>query len=107
MQEVYNFISSHYELIISGITLIISVVMFIIRKKPITDIYSQLYAWCIAAVNITEKTNLKGQDKLFYAKDIVFNFIKDKYPKLSADYYNHVISVIIEQILATPQKKGE
>lgn len=107
MQEVYKFLLDNWQLILSVVLFLVSVIVSIVRKKPLQDIYSQLYAWCIAAVNVAEKTALKGDSKKQYALDVVKSFLKDKFPNIKEDYYIHAISVIIEQILATPQKKGE
>lgn len=107
MREIFNFIKENWQIITAVITFIVALVVALIRKKPIVDVYSRLYAWCVVAVNIAEKTSYKGSEKLDFALGIVYKFFEDNYPNVKGAQYENAIKVIIEQILTTPQKKGE
>lgn len=108
MQEVFKFVFSHYEAILSVLTLIISVVVLIIRKRPVTDVYSCIYQWCIVAVGLAEKTGMAGAEKLDYALDFVIQAFHSRYgndTKLPCSVA--YIEMCIEQLLSTPQKKED
>lgn len=107
MQEVYRFICAHWETILSILLTIGSVVVFIIRKKPVNGILYELTKVCLTAVNAAELTGLKGLDKLNFAVEIVNKYIITIYPDLDINKYRSTIVSIIENILSTPQKKGE
>lgn len=107
MQEIFNFIRENWQVIVSVITLIVSVVIAIVRKKPVTDIYSHILAWTIQAVKIAENTGLKGDEKLDYALGFIVEAFHSYYGKdtklpCSLAY----IENLVEQVLDTPQKKG-
>lgn len=107
MQEIFKFFQQYWQVVLGAILFVVSLIIAIIRKKPFVDIYSHLYACCLAAVNIAEKTAFKGSDKLDFALGIVYKFLEDVFPNVKGSQYEHTIKVIIEQILTTPQKKGE
>ena len=108
MQEIFDFILSHYEAILSVLTLIISVVVLILRKKPVNSVYQCIYELAISAVKAAEaEPNIKGEVKLDFALDYVISCLKDKYPNLDIARYCAYIEYIIELILSTPQKKGD
>lgn len=108
MDDILNFIVTNYRLIIEVVILIISVVVFILRKKPVSDILSQLYGWIIVGVNNAEKTDLKGADKLDHVVTFVMTAFHDKYGQ-SAKLPCSIayIEFLIESILSTPQKKDK
>lgn len=106
MQEIFNFCLENWRLLVSVTSLTISIVICCLRKRPLTDIYTMLGQWCLTAVNLAEKTTYKGQEKLDFAKGIVFKIFSDTYPDLKVSNYEKSIEIIIETILTTPQKKG-
>ena len=108
MQEVFNFISRHYELIISVITLIISVVIFIVRKKPINSVYSRIWSLAVSSIQITEaQCHGSSKDKLSYCLDLIYSALLKEYPNLDITRYEIFIKCAIEIILSTPQKKED
>lgn len=107
MQEVYRFICAHWETILSILLTIGSVIVFILRKKPVNALLYDLTEACIMAVKVVELTELKGLDKLNKAVEIVNKYITIHYPDLDINNYRSIIVSIIENILSTPQKKGE
>ena len=106
MQDIINFISTHYRLIIEGVLLVVSVLFFILRKRNFTSIEGDIFSLCIKAVNFVEETKLKGVDKLDAAVVMVINELSKMYPKADCGIYFNYVASIIEKILSTPQKKG-
>ena len=105
MQEVFDFVLAHYEAILSVITLIVSVVVLILRKKPADHLNSLIFERAIEGVKLAEKQKLSGDEKLTYAIGYVANCIHVTYPDLKTDLYYGLIRCVIEEILTTPQKK--
>lgn len=105
MREIFNFIYSHYEAILSVLTFVISVVILILRKKPVNNILVDINAYIFQGVLLAEKTDLKGNDKLNYAFNYVVDHLLADYPTLDISRYHKVILNGIELILSTPQKK--
>lgn len=107
MQEIFNFLRENWQVIASVITLIISVVVAIIRKKPVDTIFSAIFKCSLEAVKEAENTGLKGLEKLRYCVGLVEACLKANYPNINPiSYYGYIVDVI-EDILTTPQKKGE
>ena len=109
MQEVFNFILSHYEAILSVLTLIISIVILIIRKKPVLSLNQRIYDLSITAVKEAEKKygGLRGSKKLDFAIDYVVQCLTALYPDLDITRYVAYIEYVIESILSTPHKKED
>ena len=108
MQDLYNFICAHYETIISVVLTIISVVVFILRKKPLNDVSTNLYKWCIEAINSVESSNIDGSShKLNTAIRLVRYAFERYYIGYNFSNYEKIAESYIESILSTPQKKGE
>lgn len=105
IDTILTFLEAHWELILHIVLLLVSSVLFIVRKKPVTSFYAELITWSIGAVSLAEMTGLKGSEKMNYAVGIVFDQIHAKYPELDFSKYRHDICCIIEAILSTPQKK--
>lgn len=107
MQEIFNFLKENWQLIAAVITLIISVVIAIIRKRPVESIYADLYDVAIDACIEAEKSANKGVDKMCAAVSYACNKLSAIYPGINVNKYMTLIAVLIERILTTPQKKGE
>lgn len=108
MQEIFSLIKANWELITGIICLIISVIVSIIRKRPVNDIFSYLYPFCIEAVSTVEKSSILGADqKLNAGISYVVERLRVTFPGIRAEKYLEIIASIIEAILSTPQKKGE
>lgn len=108
MQEVFDFIFSHYEAILSVLTLIISIVIFIIRKKPVNGLNDLLQAFVSNAVKLAEvQPDIKGNDKLEFALNYVYEHILRLYPDLDIGKYRSYIVYLIEDYLSTPHKKED
>lgn len=105
---IIDFIKSYYREIIDIILVIISVVFFIIRKKPIKVVDTIREVICRVlpgAICSAEGQDLKGDAKRVFALSIVKEIIielgyawSDDYEKFAGDQ--------LEIILSTPSKKG-
>ena len=107
LDTIKNFILDNWQLIVAVIVFVLSFILQLIKKKPVTSLSSQIYAAVIAAVNKTENDGVLGsQSKLAYATTLVVDYLKSIYPDLDFKPYLDLIRLIIEDILSTPQKKG-
>ena len=108
MQEVFNWLSVNYRLIIDVVAVIIALVFLIIRKKPVNSLLEQLMQYCLEAVLYVERLpDIKGDEKLAAAVAFVSDEMLKQYPDLDITRYKKTIVSCIELILKTPQKKGE
>ena len=87
-------------------------IIALIKKKPISDVLSYIYDFCLLAVLKVEgesKTNedLKGEIKLARAIEYVCKSLNNVYPTLDTKRYLNTITICIEAILSTPQKKDK
>ena len=107
MQEVFNFILSHYEPLLALAMFILSIVFCLVRKKPVNSILYSITEAAVMATQIVEKTELKGKEKLEKCLEIINVFLKKEFPNIDINSYRNTAISIIENILTTPQKKGE
>lgn len=107
MQEVFNFLVAHWEAILGVISLILSVVIFAIKKRPLNDVFTDIVTWSVYGILDAEISHLPGEAKLLRATNYVLNCLKNKYPGINCDDYRKAVITTIEYILSTPQKKGD
>lgn len=107
MREIFNWIFQNWRLVLEGVLLIASVVILIIKKKPINSIITAIYCASVEAIKVAELSDYKGKDKLNYCVGIVNASLKHSFPDLEVGTYYHLIVKTIEEILSTPQKKGD
>lgn len=104
-----EFFITYWKPIIGLLFTITGFVIALIKKRPISDLASDIYYWCIGAIqyaeNLDKVNGLKGQNKLNAALIYVFDKFKDKYPTIDVSRYGKMIEQIIETILSTPEKK--
>lgn len=105
MQEIFNFLKNNWQLIVGVLTFIASVIVALIRKKPISSIYADLYDVAIDACIEAEKSASKGFEKLSVAVSYACEKLRNIYPGLDVNKYMTLIALFIERILTTPQKK--
>lgn len=110
MQHFITFLVDNWKIILEIFILILSVVVFIVRKptnKVVSGLFENLYKWCIDAIEQVEiEASAKGINKLYRACEIVSHYMSVNYPDLKPINYYFVIQQIIEEILNTPTKKG-
>lgn len=111
-----DWILSNLKLVVSGLLVIISVITFILRKKPtlvIDGVREDLFKWSLAAVSYIESKGIVGsQAKLDAAINYVYlNFMDKYYPNEEKEkckfwlQYAELTHRYIEAILSTPSKK--
>lgn len=111
MQEVFDFVLAHWELVLRFVLLITATIIFLLRKRPLNGIAANLYMWCIEAVKYAEQ-EYYGEDafkpssssKLASALRWVKVKFEDYYGYNFASY-SKIAEDYIEDILSTPQKK--
>lgn len=109
MQKVMDFIVEYRETFTSLLAIVVAVVLFAIKKKPVKIISSvkelglRLLPFLI---NDAEKTDLKGEDKLEYVfAHLVQAFIDEGYPARVIEQDRKYWLNEVEVMLSTPQKK--
>lgn len=107
MEKILKFCLENYRLILDLLSILIVIVFFIIKKKPVNSILEAIYQCCLLGILESEETGLKGKAKLNYAVDLVNKWLTSRFPKLDFNKYRYLIVNTIEIILSTPQKKGE
>lgn len=107
MQLFVTFLVEHWQLILSGLLAVISVVVAILRKKPVNSLDAEIYKLVVNAILKTEAEDFDDPKiKLAYAVQLVLDWLRVKYPGLDAKRYASMITYRIEEILYTPTKKG-
>lgn len=105
---ILDFIKDNWQLIASVLTLICSLVIFILKKKPVMNemdcillkVMEKLPEW------IAQAESLKGAEvKKSLVIESVKKFVKDEFSINLPDSYVALIGTYIENILLTPQKK--
>ena len=104
----FDFIKDNWQLIASVITLICSLVIFILKKKPVMNemdcillkVMEKLPEW------ISQAESLKGAEvKKSLVIESVKKYVKDEFSINLPDSYVALVGSYIENILLTPQKK--
>lgn len=102
----FEFIKNHYELIGAIVVLIFSIVMFILKKRPVDSLSQVIYDYAIKAINLVEASGTVGSsEKLAFALKLVHTFLEETYPGIKVSSYDAFIVKAIEEILSTPHKK--
>lgn len=71
MQEIFKFLSQYWQVILFCVLAVIIVVLLIVKGRPIQDILSNIYDYCIYAINRFECPG-DGAKK----KALVMDFVK-------------------------------
>lgn len=117
MQEIFKFLQLYWQVVLGVILFVVSFIIAIIRKKPVSDVLSSIYAFAVSAVIEAEGmkvsadgssfSSLNGKDKLSYAVNAVLSALHQVFPALDVKKYKPLVIDVIEELLTTPQKKGE
>lgn len=110
MKDILELLINNWKLIAGFLFFLIGFIIAIIRKRPLNDILTDIYSWCLEAIKDTEiysqvDPNFKGQEKLTSAINYVGKKLLTKYPTLNVSKYYFLIEKVIEDILSTPHKK--
>ena len=105
-------LSDNYELVIALITLIVSCVIAIIRKKPSQDLIGTIKAdileflpFVIEAVEYPGDGSIKKQKVISACLLRINKMLGRSLSDEEASYWSKFLSSAIESVLTTPQKK--
>lgn len=110
MERILKFVVNHWELVSSLLILIVTGVIQLFKKKPVTVVDSLkavIMKIIPLAISATEINCVKkGSEKLDHCLDIVYGAVKDEITlsEFNKNYKKFVVDQI-EMVLATPQKK--
>ncbi len=108
MEVIQNILVNYWKLIVYGLLIIISFILLLVRKKPVTDIWSDIFVYACAATIVVENSGVIGPvEKLNQAVAYVCQRLSEKYPNLKPLSYHKEIVKTIEALLATPHKHGD
>lgn len=107
---IWNFIKENWQLILEVAVLVVSVVMFLVRKKPVkvVDSLKEVIVRILPALIVMAENQdgLKGSDKLKFVLDELKKVLTEL--GYSGDVLSQYLPFAAEQvevILSTPQKK--
>lgn len=110
MKEVINFCVAHYELIISAVLCLISVVIQLLKKRSTTNtidtIKKDVLLVLPSLINSVEIDG-HGTSKKQAVLDALEKLIKKRYKLDDVNFLHDFISDALEDILSTPTKKGD
>lgn len=113
MEDVFNYIQSHWESLVVVLSTVLALFIGIFRKKVkivipeciIDSIYENIPGWIIDA----EQSDRKGSSKLNYVCNTIAEYLHQTLGvSISAakGYAFGVFADYIEKVLSTPTKKG-
>lgn len=111
MKEFLNFIFTYWKDILTLLLFIISVVVFIVKKKPVKVIdtvkecITRLLPYCIYEAEKQEELKGKGEKKKIFALSVLYKLLQEFGYEEVYDQYREYAAEQIEVILSTPQKK--
>lgn len=104
MEFIKNVLINYWPQILAVVLFIASFILHLLKKKPIKDMVSWLFEWCLEAISLAESSGVKGAEKLAVAVQYVLNRLKLNFPGIDLEEYRQGIVEMIEDILKTPQK---
>lgn len=99
--QIVDFIRDNWQFISSAILALLTIIAMIIKKKPVNKYVDDFYGELVSLIQAAESTygNGFGADK----KKFVLSTFMARHP----DYDVYCVSDAIEDILKSPQKKGD
>lgn len=111
---VLNFLKDYGNLIITGIGLVVGlitlVIMLVKNKLKLTDILGKIYPVITQYINEAEELETDGKAKWCYVMQKCLVYIcqiTGKPIDQVSEKFRVILDATIEDILSTPQKKGE
>lgn len=108
----YTFIVDNWKLILEGVLLLVSFILFLIKKKPnqiIDPICEQIICMLPTFIQEAEKRfkeSGSGPEKLQMVFDLV-GFWFEQHEYKFTEFYKQFVLKYVEEILLCPQKKLE
>lgn len=106
----YTFLVDNWKLILEGVLLLVSFILFLIKKKPnqiIDPICEQII--CMLPTFIQEAEKEFGSGRGLEKQDFVVHLCKFWFEQRDykfTDFYRQFVLKYVEEILSCPQKKG-
>lgn len=108
MSDFLNFVQQHWEMILSIFLSLLSVLFYILKKRPIWNKVSTIYQAILEKlpvfIQIVEKEG-HGSEKLMTVLGLVKTYLQEAYKFNNFDEIRPWVVNAIESILSTPQKK--
>lgn len=106
-----DFLREYWRELLSGAALIVTIVLYIVRKKPVkvVDTLKEIIVRVLPAlINLAEmQSGLTGEDKLnFVLNELTKALLEDGYGDEVIQSYLPFAKEQVELILSTPTKKG-
>lgn len=104
----FDFIKDHYELIVSIVLVLVSLILQLLKKKPIINKMAEIKARILEVlpliIDSVEVTGQGSTKKVLVLKEIQLLIAKE-FKVFDFDLFADFVSDAIENILACPQKK--
>lgn len=113
MEKIILFIVENWRLLVECASVILALVLFILRKRPVKvfdSVKDTIWSILPSLINEAEKVfpeSGKGVEKGQFVVGAVWKYLHDTYAIDDFDFYTDFIKSAVEYILSTPQKKGE
>lgn len=111
LNKFLDFLLTYYKFIALGFSVLIFILDLIIlgvrNRQPLLTVYSKIREWIPGVIRLAEETSYKGEDKLSFAVSTINDLLVKTFPKISPDKYERFVISCIEDVLTTPQKKGD
>lgn len=115
MSEILDFLVSHWKLIALAVLVILDAVLIILNRRKPVKVYDGIHtAICSVLPQLIKDAESSycsghGSEKLSMVKELIFNYLCAVYGMKmeEAIQYDDFITRQIEEILSTPQKKGD
>lgn len=109
MESVLSFIIENWRVLVDICALILSVVICLVKKRPCVNQVDTIKEYILeilpTLIDYVESPGVSGEQKKSKVIDVVSKSILKKYGVSAATFFDF-ISESIENILKTPQKKG-
>lgn len=104
-----EFIIEHYHELISLVSAVIVILITVFKKKVkiFGSIYEEILRIAPYWIQEVENSELKGEKKLNECVACIKAQLGTSYPGVNLDFYTKFIKQSVENILSTPQKKGD
>ena len=109
LDVILEFLKEHYDLILGCLSFIISVVILIVKKRPVfnnMDAIKEDILEVLPSLIVQVENPGFGSGKKANVMELVKVYLEKKYHFYEFDTIKDFVGKAIENILETPQKKG-
>ena len=108
---VVEFIKTYYQFIALGFSVLLFILDLVIlrirNRQPLMTITSKIRELLPGVIKAAEVSGLPGEEKLAFVVKYIQGYLAHTFPSIEPDKYTSNIVALVEEILSTPQKKGE